>query len=130
MHNHSISSKKYRDKRRKLEPWYPIVKQSKMRAKYRGVEFNLTYEWARERYTGYCELTGIAFNTTSHTATPYSLSLDRIDNTKGYTTDNCRFILMAINAFKGVGAEDIIYKTSLALLYHKPEISGLYVSLP
>lgn len=68
----------------------------------RNMDFDLTYEWIKSRLdAGVCELSGEKFvmsdlDRSSHYS-PYSPSLDRIDSTKGYTQDNCRVILTAIN---------------------------------
>ena len=78
----------------------------KRRAKDKGLEYNLTTDWLASRYKhGYCEITGLPFRTPlikpGHTGpNTLSPSVDRIDNSKGYTMDNCRVILNCINTFK------------------------------
>jgi hypothetical protein len=95
-----------------------LLNAAKTRSKKRGLEFDLTYEWMEQNYTGYCALTGLPFRSRDdRKAGVYSPSLDRIDNDKGYIQTNCRFILHALNMFKGVGTdEDIIY-IAKSLLY-------------
>lgn len=49
---------------------------------------------------GVCELSGINFDLSSPNGTafnPYSPSIDKIDSKKGYTFDNCRVIITALN---------------------------------
>ena len=43
-------------------------------------------------------------------------SIDRIDPKGGYTTDNCRFVLQGINAFKGQETDENMYRIAEALL--------------
>lgn len=46
--------------------------------------------------------------------------MDRIDSSKGYTQDNCRFILFAVNSFKGVGTDALMLEIAQALLERRP----------
>ena len=73
------------------------------RAKQKGWKINLTKEWIRERIT-VCEATGIPFDNsyegTFITMNPYAPSIDRIDNSRGYTMDNCRIVLTTFNSLK------------------------------
>jgi hypothetical protein len=91
-------------------PYYMIIKGAQWRARKKGLDHDLTVEWARSKWTGKCELTGIDFHieygSSGKGGKPRSPSLDRVDNTKGYTQGNCRFILQAVNMLKGTGTED------------------------
>lgn len=85
-------------------PWMPLLGNAKHRAKVRGLPFNLTPEWAQSVYTGRCALTNIPFlihRERSRGAHAFSPSIDRIRGEAGYVVDNCRFILHAVNAFRG-----------------------------
>ena len=95
---------------------YNVVRSARVRCSHNGMEFNLDREWAEKIYTGYCELTKISFILDGERQSPYSLSLDRIDNKKGYTKDNCRFILLSINMMKGIGTDNEMYKIAKALI--------------
>ena len=88
--------------KRRIErkPWLRALTKARARCKESGLENTLTNAWAEARYTGACELTGLKFVINGKT-NPYSISLDRIDSSRGYTPDNCRFILWALNRFKG-----------------------------
>ena len=76
---------------------------ARARAAAKGREFDLDADWITERVSlnnFCCELTGIEFYTGRfglpvHRA--FSPSLDRIDNSRGYTKDNVRIILLAAN---------------------------------
>lgn len=110
------SNAKYRDKRRITAPWSVIFNAAKIRSYKRGTEFNLTREWCRVRWTGFCELTGIRFNLEGVKGGLFaSPSIDRIDNGRGYLQDNCRFILNCINHFKGRGTDDEMFRIAKIL---------------
>ena len=94
-------------KRRAESPWYQAVFGSGQRARDRKLDHNLTKEWAIATYTGFCFLTGIPFVVAAKEKAgrsggrTYSPSIDRINPLKGYTQDNCRWVLHAVNNFKG-----------------------------
>lgn len=98
-------------------PWLYLLKSRKSEAVQRGLEFTLTDEWAVARWTGRCELTNILFEKNKTNGPwPFSPSLDRIDNSRGYTQDNARFILWGANALKGVGTDLDAARIAAALL--------------
>ena len=72
-----------------------------MRTERKGWEFDLTLEWLEARLEGNCcEITGLSFQPHRdgvHWRNPYGPSLDRKDAKKGYTRENCRVILWALN---------------------------------
>lgn len=94
-------------KSRKELPWKYMLKSAADRAKQKGVPFFLTEEWAANRWTGHCELTGIQFAAPGVGQGPkmFSPSLDRIVPSIGYTPENCRFVLWGVNALKGTGTD-------------------------
>ena len=106
-------------RRRINRPWLSSLRACQKRAQKKGREFTLTNEWCVENYTGRCALTGLSFDT-SPTDTPgprpHSISIDRKDQTKGYTPDNCRFILHGVNAFRGSGSDEQLAIMAKALL--------------
>jgi hypothetical protein len=62
--------------------------------------FDLTAAWVREQLaSGCCAVTGLPFHVEINRARkhPRAPSLDRIDSAKGYTTDNVRVVLWAVN---------------------------------
>ena len=97
-------------------PWYFCLDRAKERSRKKQIPFDLTPEWAISRYTGKCELTGLPFVNGVKGFYPFSPSIDRIDSSKGYEQHNCRFILMAINVFKGRMADDEMMKIAMALV--------------
>lgn len=102
--------------------WKRALGSARERAKKNGLEFGLTSDWAKARWTGNCELTGIPFvRSTGKGGGPgmYSCSLDRIDSKVGYIPDNCRFVLAGINALKGSGTDREMYDLAAQLLAFK-----------
>lgn len=87
-------------KARAAKPYMAAIYSAKARATKKAIPFDITESWAKARWTGKCELTGASFDVAKGRPTAFSTSLDRIDGSKGYTQDNCRFILWSINRFK------------------------------
>lgn len=93
-----------------------LIKGAKSRSVKFGHEFDLTIEWARQRWTGKCELTGIEFVISSGCIGFLSPSLDKIEPAKGYTQANCRFILACLNSFKGAATDADMMLVARALV--------------
>ena len=101
------------------EPFLRLVQKSRSRARESGIPNDLTMEWARKRWTGRCEITGAEFKYTRNgKQNAFSPSLDKIDPSKGYTQENCRFILCALNRFKGDQGDDVMMKIARLLVGH------------
>jgi hypothetical protein len=95
--------------KRNLEQRYASPRQravsmltgARNRANKKGFECSLTKIWIIHKLeNGFCELSGIPFDFSRPTKSnfnPLSPSIDRIDSKKGYTFDNCRVILTALN---------------------------------
>lgn len=98
------------------EPWRHLVKQARTKCRRKKVRFDLTYQWARERWTGRCELSGLPFELGRSTAGLFSPSLDRRIPSLGYIQTNCRFILNGINAFKHTGSDAELREICRAIL--------------
>lgn len=79
------------------------IKRASSRAKSKKLDFDLTLEWAegKAREQGYrCALTGIQFFAERKNRSkyePFSPSFDRIDPGQGYTQNNVRIVLFAVN---------------------------------
>ncbi len=114
-------------KKRRIEiPWHQMLNATRTRAKTRGLEFDLTPEWAKARWTGKCELSGIPFNlfVTRNEPKTFCCTIDRIKPRGGYTQDNCRFILWSINAFKGVESDEEMMRIVNAMVYQYKDQRG------
>jgi hypothetical protein len=113
-------------RRRHESPWYSSLRGSAQRAKDGGIECDINNAWAVETYNGVCSLTGIPFVISAlgpagrSGIRPYSPSIDRINPLKGYTQDNCRWVLSAINMFKGEMSDAEMYHIAEALLAKRP----------
>lgn len=91
---------------RSIETWWKIVRprmrrllaDAKYRAKRQGIEFNLKAEDLRipER----CPALGITIRWDSKAPFDNKPSLDRLDNSKGYTRENTRVISLRANLLK------------------------------
>ena len=79
------------------------MRWSRRRAKDRNLDHNLTWEWVKNKILEGCPVTGKAFDLTckgSGKKRALGPSLDRIDNSKGYTVDNTRVICLWYNLAK------------------------------
>lgn len=112
-------------KARLVTPWKELLHAARWRAKKKGLEYALTHEWAAERWTGFCEVSGLPFRLGLREAGPkfFSPSIDRIAPAKGYVPDNCRFVLWAINSFKHDATDEDMMMVARALAEKYPMIS-------
>ena len=74
----------------------------KRRAREAKVEFNLDFEWFKERLDrGACEATGLPFVDSEKPMDSFQPSVDRTDPNGGYTKDNCKMVVWMYNSCKG-----------------------------
>jgi hypothetical protein len=79
------------------------LSRSRQRAKDKGLEYSIDLDWALEEMTKQklrCAITGIEFFSKPREASkmdPYAPSFDRIDNAKGYSKENTRIVIFAVN---------------------------------
>lgn len=85
-----------------------LLSSAKSRAAKKGYAMDLTVEWIEERLQrGVCELSGLPFNMeATGSFTSRSPTIDRRDASQGYTQDNCRLVLWALNTALGNWGED------------------------
>ena len=113
-------------KRRAERPWYQALHGAGDRARKFTLDFDLTVDWAQATYTGFCALTNIPFIVAAQQEAgksggrPYSPSIDRINPLKGYTQDNCRWVLFAVNSFKGTMTDQEMLTIARALIARAP----------
>jgi hypothetical protein len=80
-----------------------MLRQLRVRSASLRREFDLSHEWLiaeLERCDYRCTLTGIPFQADridGKRANPFAPSIDRIDNSRGYTPDNVRLVLTSVN---------------------------------
>ena len=65
---------------------------------------------------GYCEVTGIKFELNTISRSPFRPSVDRKDNSKGYTKDNIQLVCWIYNRTKGDGTHKDVVKLCQALI--------------
>jgi hypothetical protein len=110
-------------KQRIRHPWRSSFNAARKRARKKGLEFTITHDWARANFTGFCALTGLPFAVREEVGKsgpgPFSPSLDQIEPAKGYTPDNCRYVLFAVNAFKHVLSDAEMRVVAEALLANR-----------
>lgn len=96
------------------------ISDAKYRAKKKQLEFNLTPEWYINKIeTGICEATGLSFTNYGEDGRargPFGPSIDRIDPTKGYTTDNSRIVCNIYNYAKYLYTDYDVYIMSKAFI--------------
>lgn len=78
------------------------LKDLKKRAWWKKVDFDLDTKWLIDKFNkGYCEVTGLKFDTSKKPyVNPYYPSIDRINSKKGYTKDNCQMVCHMYNTAK------------------------------
>lgn len=81
-----------------------LLGSAKARAKKKGREFALTWDWIKAKIdAGVCERTGIKFDNsdTEWRRNPRSASLHRVDSRRGYTVDNVVVVVWQFNMAVG-----------------------------
>lgn len=80
-----------------------LLHRSSLRAARKGISHTLSRGWIQTRLEhGACEVSGLAFDMRAGDGRkPRSPSIDRLDSALGYTQDNCRLVLWAVNAACG-----------------------------
>lgn len=93
----------------------------KNQARKAGLVFTLTPSWFQTQLnTGVCAATGIPFVLPTYTPgargkrSAWTPSVDRIDNTKGYTQKNCQLVVWMYNLAKSDYSEKDVARLSMA----------------
>jgi hypothetical protein len=98
--------------------WERIWKNAKGRAQRDGLVWALSWAELIEMVRasdGRCAVTGLSFAMVDEPRNPFKPSIDRKDNTTGYSRGNCRLTLMAVNYAMNVWGEQLF--ASIALSY-------------
>lgn len=87
-----------------------IVWQARSRARRKGVPFELNVSWAHRTFheqAGRCAVSGIDMEMPSKgmKQSPYQVSIDRVRSSLGYTEDNCRLVILAVNLAMNIWGE-------------------------
>lgn len=120
--------KKYAETRKKWHNQYRLTTKgraahllasAKARAQKKGLAFDLDLEWIIERMEKPCPKTGVEFRLVVGSGRHWNApSLDRIDNTKGYTKDNCQIVIDMYNICKSNYHENQVLEFAKAVLDH------------
>lgn len=100
-----------------------MLTRCKSQATKIGLEFDLDLEWFKhELGKGTCAVTGLDFVTPKYDPgargkrNPWTPSVDRIDNTKGYSKSNCRLVVWMYNLAKSNYAEEDVMRMCGAIV--------------
>jgi len=94
-----------------------ILNTIRGRAKAKGWEFDLTLEQVEALLEPMrCALTGLPLRWTQATHDPWAPSLDRRDNSKGYTLDNVRVVAYRVNLMRREMTDDEFLAIAHALI--------------
>jgi hypothetical protein len=101
---------------------------AKRRAEKKGVPFDVTVDYLKSLFTGYCALSRIPFvldqkirGSKRGAAHPFTASIDRIDPKLGYVEGNVRWVLWILNRCKVEYTHEIMYQATLAMLLNSFE---------
>lgn len=112
-----VRNKEYRNARQK-RPWLHALMNAKNRASKKSFAFDLTREWCEQNWTGRCAISNLPFSFGTQLHFPFAPSIDRIDSSLGYIQANCRFVLFAVNSFKGTGTDEDMFNITRAIVRH------------
>lgn len=108
-----------RDRRRHADPERRaahLLMLARQRAGEKGLPFDLTSDWLLPKLQrGVCEVTGLPIEMLASRARAWGPSLDRTDNSRGYTQDNVKLVCWMYNAAKGVSTHEDVMKLAGAL---------------
>jgi len=69
-----------------------------------------------EKQEGLCALSGVKMTWHQGKILPTSISIDRIDNSKGYIHGNVRLVCVVVNAFKSTQTDNELYEFAKSLV--------------
>lgn len=114
-------NKKNRE-RRKNRPFHFICLTKKSECKHKKIPFNLTTECLEElweKQNGKCAVSGLKMELPyDNSDFDWVGSVDRIEFDKGYIIGNVRWVVNAINTFKGQKTDDFMFKIAKAIVDH------------
>lgn len=122
-HDYCLSSK---SKWRRENPFkakaVSLISNAQRRAAKKNLECSISMDWVVAQLEKGCALSGLPFDfNTGGIMSPYSPSLDRIDQSKGYTEDNTQVILQGINGLKLTGTNEDVITIAKAICQYIPE---------
>ena len=119
----SEAKKNYQARRRITHRGFVLTREAQRRAEQKGIPFNLDWREIQTRIdAGFCEVTGLPFNLN----TPKSWdapSIDQMRAGEGYSKDNTRVVLYALNTMANEWGEDLIITIAQAIQAHRQKQS-------
>ena len=117
-------NKWYKDEKKNNQPVLykaeRLLYYSRVRSKQKSIDNDLDKNWVLDRIIAGCVKTGLPFIFDSKRLRhPFSPSIDRIDNNKGYIKTNCQLVYWAYNTTKAEFMDDDIYVMAKAYLNKK-----------
>jgi len=91
-----------------------IINMARGRSRKKDIEFSIDVPWflsALDNQQWKCEISGVKMNISAGTNKRLfdGISIDRIDNKKGYTPENCWLVCYSVNVFKSnASLKDVI----------------------
>lgn len=97
---------------------------AKQRAKKKNLEFNLSLDRIKIAIElGICEITGISFCGEKKRKSAFSPSIDRKDNSKGYTDDNINVVCWGFNTAKNEFSIEDYIKIATSIIQNNKKTS-------
>lgn len=113
-------TKRNYDKRYRTTPRARACRLFNSAKRRRQEGLDITPEWIQKKLeTGRCEITGLPFVLDRWGKGPWSPSLDRTDNDKGYAFDNVKVVVWCYNAAKGEATSADVLRLAEALCIHE-----------
>ena len=122
-----IRHKEYENRRQRY-PWQEALANARNRSAKKKFAFDLTREWCIQNWTGRCAVSNLPFAFGTQSYCPFSPSIDRIRSDLGYTQDNCRFVLFAVNNLKGAGTDADMLRIAEAIVSHQKALPPMLVA--
>jgi hypothetical protein len=82
-----------------------LLKYAKQRAKNKNLEFSINLGDLCRLYKSACPVTGVKFNSGNRDT---AMTIDRIDNTKGYTVENILIVSFLVNRIKSNASVEML----------------------
>ena len=97
-----------------------LLNTTKKAAKKKNFEHSIDKQWCLDKLSGVCEATGLPFDLsvegTYKKMNPFAPSVDRINNSIGYTKDNCQMVVWIYNCSKNDFTEEDLYRMCKAFV--------------
>lgn len=119
--------KAYNNEKYNSERYKKLWMAARTRANKQNLEFSLDIDKIKIAIDiGICEITGIKFNVSDERHGAFSPSIDRINNSLGYTNENCKIVCWCFNAGKNHFNINNFIHVCQKVIENKKEILKIY----